>query len=132
MDRTRVLVALSAAMFTGFGLLSFFDPQRVLEMVHATAGDATALNEVRAMQGGFELGVAAFLVACLRNRWSLEAALFLVTAIFVGAAAGRAWSMMVDGTPDPAFVQIWLFEVSFAAACVVALFTSHARRPDRA
>jgi len=121
MKLTRVLVAVSAAMFAGFGLLGLSDPQRVLEMMHAQARDATALNEVRAMQGGFELGVAAFLVACLLNRWSLRAGLFLTTAIFVSAASARAKSMLIDGMPDPLFVQIWTFELVFAAVCVVTL-----------
>ena len=94
-------------------------------MIHAQATDATALNEVRAMQGGFELGVATFLVACLRNRWSLRAGLFLTTAIFVAAAGGRAWSMMVDGMPDPLFVQIWIFELVFAGVCLAALAREH-------
>lgn len=119
--RTRILVAVSAAMFAVFGLLGLSSPQRVLDMIHAQAQDATALNEVRAMQGGFELGVAAFLVACLMNRWSLRAGLFLTTAIFVGAASARAKSMAIDGMPDPLFVQIWIFELVFAAVCVATL-----------
>ena len=121
MRLTKTLVAVSAAMFAGFGLLGLMDPQRVLDMMHAQAQDATALNEVRAMQGGFELGVAAFLVACLLNRWSLRAGLFLTTAIFVSAASARAKSMAIDGMPDPLFVQIWIFELVFAAVCVVTL-----------
>jgi len=121
MKLTKALVAMATVMFAGFGLLGLFDPQRVLDMMHAEAKDATALNEVRAMHGGFELGVAAFLAACLMNRWSLRAGLFLVTAIFVSAASARAKSMALDGMPDPLFVQIWFFELAFAAACVFTL-----------
>lgn len=121
MKFARVLVALSALMFAAFGLRGLFDPLAILEMVHFDGRDPTALNEARAMYGGVELGIAAFLVACLLDRWSLRAGLFLSAAIFTSAAAARAKSMVVDGMPDPVFVNIAMFEAGFAIACVVAL-----------
>lgn len=118
---TRFLVATSALMFAAFGLNGLFHPAGVLDMIHAAARDVTALNEVRAMYGGFELGVATFLVACLLGRWSPQAGLFLTTTIFVAAAAARGKSVLVDGWPDPLFVKIWIFEIAFAVACVIAM-----------
>lgn len=124
MSLMKILVVAAALMFGGFGLLGMMDPARTLEMIHMQPKDITAINEVRAMYGGFELGVAAFLVACLLDRWSLRAALFLTTAIFLGAAAGRAKSVALEGMPDPFFVQIWIFEMVFAAVCIFALARS--------
>jgi hypothetical protein len=124
MSLTKILVAASALMFGAFGLLGMMDPMRTLELIHMQPKDITAVNEVRAMYGGFELGVAVFLVACLLDRWSLRAGLFLTTAIFLGAAAGRAKSVAADGLPDPLFVQIWIFEMVFAALCIFALARS--------
>ena len=90
MKMTRILVAASALMFAGFGLNGLFHPEAVLEMIHVDARDLTALNEARAMYGGFELGVAAFLVACLMDRFSLRAGLFLATRRAQGAAGTAA------------------------------------------
>lgn len=121
MSRTRILVAVSAVLFAAFGLLGLFDPLRVLEMIHVQPKDVTAVGEARAMYGGVQLAVAAFLAACLMNRWSLEAGLFLATAIYTGAAAARAKSMVVDGMPDSLFVGVWLCEITLAVLGVLAL-----------
>jgi hypothetical protein len=125
MSFIRILVIASALMFGGFGLLGMMDPAGTIELIHMQAKDTTALNEVRAMYGGFELGVTAFLVTCLMNAWSLRAGLFLSTAIFLGAATGRGISVISEGMPDPLFVQIWIFEMVFAAVCILALARSH-------
>jgi hypothetical protein len=124
MSLTKILVIAAALMFGAFGLLGMVAPLRTLELIHMQPKDVTAVGEVRARYGGFELGVAAFLVACLLDRWSLRAGLFLTTAIFLGAAAGRGKSALVDGMPDPLFVQILVFEMVFAALCVFALARS--------
>lgn len=121
MRATKALVAVSAAMYAAFGLHALALPASVADMIHVTPRDATALNEIRAMHGGVELGLAAFLVSCLLGRWSLHAGLFLVALLFTGAAAARAKSMLDDGMPDPLFVGIWLFEIAWAAACTVVL-----------
>ena len=44
-----------------------------------------------------------------------------MTAIFLGAAGGRAKSVLIEGMPDPVFVQIWIFEMVFTAVCIFAL-----------
>jgi hypothetical protein len=124
MSLTKILVIAATLMFGGFGLLGMMDPMRTLELIHMQPKDITAVNEVRAMYGGFELGVAAFLVACLLDRWSLRAGLFLTTAIFLGAASGRGKSVLLEGLPDTFFVQIWIFEMVFAAVCIFALARS--------
>ena len=124
---TKVLVALGALMFAGFGLNGLLRPASVLEMMQASALGATTFNEVRAMYGGFELGVAAFLVACLLDRWSLGAGLFLMTSIFLGAVVSRALSMAVDGAPSDLFLHVWYVEIAFAVLGVAALARERSR-----
>jgi hypothetical protein len=124
MTLTKILVFAGALMFGAFGLFGMVDPARLMDLIHAHPKDITALNEVRAMYGGFELGITAFLIACLMGRWPLRAGLFLTTAIFVGAASGRGMSVLAEGMPDPFFVQIWIFELVFGAVCIFALMRS--------
>ena len=55
------------------------------------------------------------------NRWSIRAGLFLTTTTVLGAALGRGKSVLIEGMPDPLYVQIWIFELIFAAICIFAL-----------
>lgn len=121
MRRTKFLVAFSMVMFAMFGLLGLLAPQRVFEMIHIEGKDVTAFNEIRAMYGGIQLAVAAFLLACLRNRWSLGAGLFLVAAMLTGAAFSRALSLALDGVPSATFLGIWASEIVLAGLCFAAM-----------
>jgi hypothetical protein len=127
MNRTRALVTAGALMFAGFGINGLLRPESVLDMMQAEAGHATTFNELRAMYGGFELGVAAFLVACLRDRWSLDAGVFLLAAIFVSAAASRALSLVLDDVPSQLFLTAWIVEILFAGLCLKALSNNGGR-----
>ena len=117
----KALVAFAALMFTCFGAIGLVDPSRSLALIHLSAIDTTSINEIRAMYGGVELGIAAFLFACLAGRWSLRSGLFVAAALLAGAATGRFVSLFIEGMPVTSFVGIWLFEATYAAACVFAL-----------
>lgn len=121
MKWTKILLALAAFQYAVFGVLALVDPSRVAAMVHLKPLDAAAMGEVRAMFGGVQLGMAAFLAACLANRWPLRAGLFLVTAVFGAAIAARITSAALDGPPSPDFAGIAAFEVAFWAACTATL-----------
>lgn len=112
--------------YAAFGVLALVDPGRVAALTHLRVVDATSLNEVRAMFGGVQLGLAAFLAACLAGRWPARAGLFLVTAVFSVAVVARSASFFLDGPASADYAGIAAFEAAFAAACLVAL----RREPD--
>lgn len=124
MNMTKGLVTVGALMFAAFGLNGLLRPESLLDMMQAEADHATTSNELRAMYGGFELGVATFLAATLLDRFPLRAGLFLLTSIFVAAAASRAVSLVLDGVPSQLFLNVWIFEIVFAGLCLKAL-TKH-------
>lgn len=110
MKLQRILVTLGAVGFAGFGLYGLFSPLGIFGLVHGTASHVDTLNDLRAVYGGFQLGIACFLAACLADRWSLSAGLFLMTATFACMVVARTLSFVVDGAPTPALMGGWAFE----------------------
>jgi hypothetical protein len=121
MQGAKVLIALGVLLFGGFGVYCLLYPAGLLDLIGADARGVDALNDVRAIYGGFELGIAGFLVACLLDRWSLRAGLWLIVATLGSAASARALSLFLDGPPSPAISMAGVIEGTFAAACVIAL-----------
>jgi hypothetical protein len=116
----KALVAFAALMFTCFGAIGLVDPSRSLALIHLSAVDTTSINEIRAMYGGVELGIAAFLIAALAGLCPLRSALLLVATVFGGAAVGRATSMVVDGMPATEFAVAVVVEAIVCLLAVVA------------
>lgn len=96
--RARAVVALSGAVFAGTGLLFLLEPATV-EWVDLPVSTATARNDVRAVFGGLEMGLGAFLLlAAFWPGW-LRAGLAAQLAAFGGLVAGRVVSLALDGWP---------------------------------
>ena len=112
---------IGAIGFAFFGLWLLLRP-RALAGVGIPADNANARAEIRAMYGGLELGVAAFLGFCLmRPEWT-EPGLWFQLLALGGLALGRLIGIAVErgGTSR----ILWLFaglEVVGVAITVAAL-----------
>lgn len=97
----RIVLALNAAIFTGFGLWALADPIGLLGLVDVSAPTPTARADVRATYAGFVLGFALFLWACARKaEW--HAAGNAATALaLTGFALARVLSAALDGPVNP-------------------------------
>jgi hypothetical protein len=89
---------LAAAAFAGPGLAFLLAPG-LLRFVDLAPASATARSDVRALFGGLELGLAAFLAACARRPAAHPAGLLAAALAFGGLAAGRLLSLAADGIP---------------------------------
>ncbi len=93
-------LALGAAGFSAFGLTLGVAPG-LLAAVDLAPGTPTGRSDLRAIFGGMELGVGAFLaVAAGRPAWHGPALLAQALALS-GALAGRLVSLALDGVPRP-------------------------------
>jgi hypothetical protein len=97
----RVFLALSALTFAGFGVAFLAAPAGMGGLVEVWADSPTARADVRATYGGFELGFAAFLFACLARREWTAAGLLASTLALAGFAAARSGSALLDGPVSP-------------------------------
>jgi hypothetical protein len=101
-----VFLLLSALTFAAFGVAFLVAPVAMIGLVELGASSPTARAEVRAMYGGLELGIAAFLFACLARRERVAAGLLCSTIALAGLALARGASIVLDGPVEP--IMYWL------------------------
>ena len=63
----RMVLGMSAVGWLGFGVWLYANPLNLVE-VGLTADTGLGRTEVRAFYGGFEIGIAAFLLWCALRR----------------------------------------------------------------
>jgi len=107
----RVLVMLVMAVNLGLGLGCVFAPELLLAPIGVEAVDAAGRVELRAMYGGLQLGVAAFLGWCLVDSDRLRVGLVAGTLEIGGLGIVRAVSWLIfqpEGVLNPFLVAVEL------------------------
>lgn len=111
----RQLLVLTGAIFAGIGLASLFAPDLVADFLNMRLDDALARFDFRAVYGGLQCGIGAFLVvSALRTPWRMPA-LNLSLLVLTGLIFGRLVSVAID---EPPGVTGWILlglEVSLIA-----------------
>lgn len=87
---------LAALGLAGFGLAFLLVPVQTLALAGLAMEGVGARTELRTFYGGLELGLAALLLACLRDRRRHRDGLWLVLAVFGGLAAARLLGLALD------------------------------------
>lgn len=113
-----VALWLGALSFAFFGLWLLVRPG-ALSGVGINADNPDARTELRAMYGGFELGIAAFLALCiLRPEWTAPG-LWLMLLSLGGLMTGRLIGIALDGGRVSRI--LWLFAGLELVAVLVTL-----------
>jgi hypothetical protein len=115
-DRARrVLLGLTAAVFTALALHALVDPHGTATHLGYRLDNPDALSEFRAIYVGLWLATAALLVVALRR--VDEPILGDLGALLVaGQVLGRVISLVLDGPPTSRLWPIWGLETLGAAA----------------
>ena len=111
----RVFVWLVAGVLGCTGLAYLFAPAEMASPA-GLAADAGGLTDIRATYGGFQVGIAVFLVWL---SWSqLSSALLLIAVVFGAILISRVTGLLIDGSLT-GFHQIALgFEATIVALAV--------------
>jgi hypothetical protein len=95
---SRILLVLFAVAWALFGIACLISPSSMLTGFGIALSGADAVTEARAMYGGAQLGLAAFLAYAARRETYFRAALLLVGLIMGGIAVARLIGVIVDGS----------------------------------
>jgi hypothetical protein len=90
----------SALAFGGTGLAFLLRPETMAAVIAIDLRGTVSRADVRAVYGGLELGVAAFLLWAERRPAAVRPALVALVALFGGLLLGRAASLALDGWPE--------------------------------
>ena len=123
MTLATVVLWICAGSYAGFGLLFLALPERMAGTVELEARSATARTEIRAMYGGLELGIAAFLGFCALNPELLGLGLLASALLLGGIGAGRLIGAAIARTAAPLTVGLTVLELGTAALAYWALST---------
>ena len=125
MRAAKIYLVLMGVMSVVFGVVYLVSPLMMTEPMGFGALKPSALTDVRATYGGFQIGTGLFMLACLppaRLKTGMLLALLSVCAI----ALARLYGFMVDGDVIPVLQGTLLFEVVLAVISLVI----YLRTPD--
>ncbi len=117
---TRFVLLGSALAFGGIGFAFLLAPSAMAAHVDVSLAGATADNDVRAVYGGLQLGVAAFLVISAGRPAWYRPALALQLLTFGGLALARFVSGFIVGVPAPLGLALHAAELGGFALGAVA------------
>jgi hypothetical protein len=123
MNLSRIALITAASGFAGFGVACLIRPKSMLARVDVRARSARGTTELRAMYGGFELGLGAFFgVAALKPQWSRPA--LLVQALGLGGLAASRLAGILRNHPRGLLMPaLFVAEASTAVLGAAALAT---------
>ena len=106
MNLPRLFLAVNAVTFLAFGVAFLVAPVELAGNAELGVATPTARAEVRTIFGGFEVGLAAFLFACLARPDRVATGLLCSALTMTGFALARGASALLDGPVAP--VMYWL------------------------
>jgi hypothetical protein len=126
---TKLSLGITAAVSAGFGIGCLIAPKQMLKKIDVKPTSGTGKAELRAMYGGFELGLAAFFAYCAVNDNMAEAGLLAQTLSLGGLALGRLGGIVAD-RPKPIMYPLFAAEAGAAVLGAAALKKLHDEREE--
>ncbi|MCA9489492.1 MAG: DUF4345 family protein [Myxococcales bacterium] len=118
----RALLGLAVLVYAGIGVWTLIDPVGPMADVGVAATDARGLVELRAMYGGLELGMAAFLGWCLADAARARIGLVAATLTLFGLGGVRLGAWVVLQPPGNLLPALFTVELGGALTGAVALW----------
>jgi hypothetical protein len=132
MTAPRLILTLFGLIFIGFGLAFLISPGPMAALAEVEVPTPMARTDVRAVYGGLELGIGAFLLTMVGRREHVALGLRAALCAGVGMAAGRMAGLAADGWWQPV---MWLFgavELVAAGLAWWGITAVHAAQRDEA
>ena len=123
----RLLLALIALSYVVFGFVFLFNPNEMAAILGLGLGVDGARTDFRAMYGGLEIGVGAFLLICALRREFVRVGLFASACALMAMATSRSVGLLLDGV---SLVQV-LIAISEWVAGTAATWGAVMATPER-
>src|SRR5579859_544179 len=111
----RLVLAAATFLFSTIALRGLFDPVGSSAMHQITLGSAAGVTVARVAFGGFPLGFALVLLACLVSDRRLLTGLSVLAAVSVVVTAARVLGIVLDG-PAPFTMHVLKPEIGLVVA----------------
>ena len=102
----RIVLALDALVFAGFGALYWFIPAEMAAKVGIALTNTGAVVDVQGLYGGLELGLGCFLGYCALAPDRTRLGLLAGSLALGGIAASRALAIARFGMPDSSVAML--------------------------
>ena len=93
----RLILAVIALSYAGFGFAFLFKPDEWGAIVSVAFTTSAGRTDFRAVYGGLEFGVGVFLFLCALRREFVRLGLFASACALVAMATARSTGMLLDG-----------------------------------
>ena len=113
---------ISALLFIGYGLVSFFFPEIPAGLVDLKIPNVDAAAEIRSIYGGLQTGIGLFCLLAAVNSDLYRAGLMLLVLGIGALALGRLYSILTTADSVTAYTNgALLFELTIAVLAAIAL-----------
>lgn len=118
MKLAKYLVGFYGLAFLVLGALFLIAPGALTATTQVALPTRVAVQEIRAVYGGFFLGVGLYLFLCAVRAAGLRQGLIALAVIMGGLTVGRVLGFLIDG---PANAQLYVLTASEVVGVVLAL-----------
>jgi hypothetical protein len=123
----RLILALIALTYAGFGFMFLFNPDSWTGMLGISFPVPAGRTDFRATYGGLEFGVGIFLLLCALRREFVRVGLFAGACALVAMATARSTGLLLDGFD---FIQL-LIALSEWVGGALATWGALMARPEK-
>ena len=112
MRLAQVLLLLGAIVFIGIGVVFLFAPVEWARVVEIELPTPISRTDLRATDGGFDLGFGVFLTLCAFRREWIRPGLAAMGIALAGFAGGRTYGILLEGCPTMLMPSLAILEAS--------------------
>ena len=125
MSLGKIWLGLNGIIFFAYGVVCLFSPETPAEYAGIVLPGASAETEIRAMYGGLQAALGAFLILCALNEMRSAEGLRVMVFLLGGLAIGRAFGLLLDGATSYNLYAL-VYEATASLIALLALTQSEA------